>query len=169
MIGMRAPPEQPMLSASALEAGSGLYHDISHNHRRLKRAYRLFETVIYLALLVQTLLSTIFIVLGSVKGDYHICIAVLGAVSAVIAGVLALTKGTGMPNRIRMERDSVWEVRRMCEALYWQVNAGKHARYEDVEDIWKRFMDIKRNAAKNHPDTWNASRRSSSAGSNSLR
>ncbi|KAI7301212.1 hypothetical protein KC315_g16772, partial [Hortaea werneckii] len=116
-----------------------------------------FEIGIYTSLLGQVLLSANFIILGAMRGDHHVPIAVLGAISVSIAGCLALVKGQGLPMRLRIERDALWEVQLEAEELHWSLAAGRPVMFNDVKRIWERFVQVKRDASLNHPDTWNSS------------
>ncbi|KAK1049062.1 hypothetical protein LTR12_008085 [Friedmanniomyces endolithicus] len=158
LIGLRQPQDASYVSCLAeLEEGNGLYHDIRTNHEHMHRAFYYFELGAYTALLGQILLSANFVVLGAMRGDHHVAIAILGAFSVAIAGILALIKGQGLPMRLRIERDALWEVQLQAEELHWQVAAGKPVMFADVKRIWSRFVQVKREASLNHPDTWNSS------------
>ncbi|KAK6392743.1 hypothetical protein LTR65_003516 [Meristemomyces frigidus] len=142
---------------SELESATGLYHDIRLSYDTAQRLYFWFEMGVYAALLLQVLLSATFIILGAMRGDHHVPIAVLGAFSVGIAGCLALVKGQGLPMRFRIERDALWEVQLGAEELHGQMAAGKPVMFGDVKRIWERFVEVKKDASLNHPDTWNTS------------
>ncbi|KAF2770281.1 hypothetical protein EJ03DRAFT_326675 [Teratosphaeria nubilosa] len=91
------------------------------------------------------------------RGDHHVPIAVLGAVSVGIAGCLALIKGQGLPMRIRMERDALWEVQLEAEELHWKLAAGGAVKFSDVKRIWSRYVQVERDSSLSHPDTWTTS------------
>ncbi|KAK4951011.1 hypothetical protein LTR10_011004 [Elasticomyces elasticus] len=155
MIGLKQPKDQSYIACLAdLEEGGGLYHDIRTNHEHMHRVFFYFECCIYAALLGQILLSANFIVVGAMHGEHRIAIAVLGACSVTLAGVLALIKGQGLPMRLRIERDALWEVQLQAEELHWQVAAGQPVLFSDVKKIWSRFVQVKKDASMNHPDTW---------------
>ncbi|KAK3674084.1 hypothetical protein LTR78_005931 [Recurvomyces mirabilis] len=178
MIGLRVPTEEDYIAClEDLEEGNGLYHDIRTSHAAMQRWHFWFEVGIYTALLGQILLSAQFIILGAMRGDHHVPIAILGAFSVAVAGILALVKGQGLPMRLRIightprvrrmsrssltqsvqERDALWEVQLEAEELHWQVSAGKPVLFSDVKRVWQRFVQVKRDASMNHPDTWNTS------------
>ncbi|KAK4555727.1 hypothetical protein LTR86_006947 [Recurvomyces mirabilis] len=158
MIGLRVPTEKDYIAClEDLEEGNGLYHDIRTSHVAMQKWHFWFEVGIYTSLLGQILLSAQFIILGAMRGDHHVPIAILGAFSVAIAGILALVKGQGLPMRLRIERDALWEVQLQAEELHWQVSAGKPVLFSDVKRVWQRFVQVKRDASMNHPDTWNTS------------
>ncbi|KAI6839227.1 hypothetical protein KC340_g3020 [Hortaea werneckii] len=136
LIGLR-PRAHAGASPSELEAGHGLYHDIRTSYENARRAHLWFEIGIYTSLLGQVLLSANFIILGAMRGDHHVPIAVLGAISVSIAGCLALVKGQGLPMRLRIERDALWEVQLEAEELHWSLAAGRPVMFNDVKRIWE--------------------------------
>ncbi|TKA80693.1 hypothetical protein B0A55_03689 [Friedmanniomyces simplex] len=158
LIGLRQPQDASYVACLAeLEEGNGLYHDVRTNHEHMQRVFCYFELGTYTALLGQILLSANFVILGAMRGDSnHVAIAILGAFSVAIAGILALIKGQGLPMRLRIERDALWEVQLQAEELHWQVAAGQPVMFADIKRIWSRFVQVKKEASLNHPDTWNS-------------
>ncbi|KAI7223048.1 hypothetical protein KC333_g731 [Hortaea werneckii] len=136
LIGLRSRAHAGA-SPAELEAGHGLYHDIRTSYENARRAHLWFEIGIYTSLLGQVLLSANFIILGAMRGDHHVPIAVLGAISVSIAGCLALVKGQGLPMRLRIERDALWEVQLEAEELHWSLAAGRPVMFNDVKRIWE--------------------------------
>lgn len=132
----------------------GLYKKIRANKSYVQTKYRIFDVLQYIFLALQLLLSAVFIVLGSIRGDVHIPVAVLGAVSTVIGGILALMKGQGLPNRLRQTRDDLNNVLLAAEELYWDVAADQPVLFEDVKKIREDYFRVCVNARKNHPDSW---------------
>lgn len=118
--------------------------------------YRVFDVFTYIFLVLQLLLSAVFIILGSLRQvDTHIIIAILGAVSAVIGGLLAVMKGQGLPNRLRQTRDSLKNVVFEAEELYWDVEANRAVYFKDIIKLREDYLRVMMEARKNHPDTWN--------------
>lgn len=52
-----------------------------------------------------------------------------------MAGTLALMKGQGLPNRLRMTRAGLRKVIFEAEELYWDVTAGRSVRFVDIRKI----------------------------------
>lgn len=155
LMGMKAPiskTEKPR----ELQTPHGLYGTILHRLAHVQNQYRAFDILAYAALILQLVISAVFIVLGSLTQlDSHIAIAVLGAVSTVIAGGLALMKGQGLPNRLRQTRDSLRNVKFEAEELYWDVGADREVFYKDIKRLREDYLRVMEEARKNHPDTWN--------------
>lgn len=98
LIGM-SPPDDNNHMPKKLGTRHGLYGTVLKHHRYIQTKYRVFDIMTYVLMALQLLLSAVFIILGSVRSNSHLAIAVLGAISTIIAGSLALMKGQGLPNR----------------------------------------------------------------------
>jgi hypothetical protein len=155
LMGM-AQPINKQQNPKELALRHGLYSRIQSRLSYTQTMYRLFDIITYTFLILQLFLSAVFIILGSLTHtDTHIAIAVLGAISTVIAGVLAVMKGQGLPNRLRQTRDGLRNVIFEAEELYWDVGADKPVRYKDVKKIREDYLRVETENSKNHPDTWN--------------
>ncbi|OQN95462.1 hypothetical protein B0A48_18418 [Cryoendolithus antarcticus] len=155
LIGLR--PQDPDFTWPSTVPAHSLYHSINHAYTYVNWKYRIFDIATYVLLALQVLLAAIFIVLGSLTSlDSHVAIAVLGAISTVIGGVLALMKGQGLPNRLRQMRDRLRDVKFEAEEMYWDFQAGRRVCYADVRKLREGFVGVMDEARRNHPDTWNS-------------
>ncbi|KAF2165108.1 hypothetical protein M409DRAFT_67394 [Zasmidium cellare ATCC 36951] len=152
LIGMNPPNNGQM--PKKLGTKNGLYETVLKHHTYVQTKYRVFDVATYVLMGVQLLLSAIFIILGSIRSNYHIAIAVLGAVSTVIAGALALMKGQGLPNRLRQIRDDLQNVLFEAEELYWDVAADRPVLFKDIKKVREDYLRVLVAARKNHPDNW---------------
>ncbi|KAK4962860.1 hypothetical protein LTR10_000487 [Elasticomyces elasticus] len=156
LMGMRQPVSKQE-NPRALAIRHGLYARIQSRFSYTQRKYRIFDVLTYGLLALQLALSATFIVLGSLaKVESHVAIAVLGAVSTVVAGALALMKGQGLPNRLRQTRDGLRNVLFEAEELYWDVGADRPVFYKDIKKVREDFLRVTEEERRNHPDTWNA-------------
>lgn len=164
LIGM-LPPDDRGNRPKHLAAEHGLYSDVHHAYEYINTKYRIFDVLTYALLILQLLLSAVFIVLGSLTSvNSHLAISVLGALSTVVAGSLALMKGQGLPNRLRQLRDSLKDVIFEAEELYCDFGAGRNVFYRDIRKLREDFLRVMEEGRKNHPDTWNASAKDVAAG-----
>lgn len=154
LIGMEPPNNGQM--PKKLATKNGLYDTVLKDHKYVQTKYRVFDVMTYIFMALQLLLSAVFIILGSIRSNYHIAIAVLGAISTVIAGALALMKGQGLPNRLRQIRDDLANVLFEAEELYWDVAADRPVLFKDIKKVREDYMRVKLAARKNHPDSWNS-------------
>ena len=155
LMGMKV-PVQSGKTPSNLEAAHGFYSQVCQERRYIQCKYRFYDVMIMFFLILQIFLSAVFIVLGALNVNQHIAIAVLGAVSSVIAGVLALVRGQGLPNRLRMERDGLKKIILDADEMYWDVRGGRQVSYNDVKRLRDAYAGVLEDARRNHPDTWNA-------------
>ena len=155
LMGMR-PPMETGQHPKRLGAVNGLYTTIHSHYEYVHRKYMVYDVIIYLFLILQIILAAVFIVLGALRNiDSHTAVATLGAVSTVIGGILALMKGQGLPNRLRMTRAGLRKVIFEAEELYWDVGAGRTVFYSDIKKVREDYMRVLQEATLNHPDTWN--------------
>jgi hypothetical protein len=156
-MGLRPPSKHDHdLLPKHITAPKGLYGTIHGRLSYINFKYRVFDIFTYFFLILQVFLSAIFIVLGSLtQVDSHIAIAVLGAVSTVVAGALALMKGQGLPNRLRQVRDDLRNVLFEAEELYFDAASGRAVYYRDIRKLREDYLRVVEEARRNHPDTWN--------------
>ena len=155
LMGMRQPVSKQQ-NPKELAIRNGLYARVQHRFSYIQAKYRIFDIAVYVFLILQLLLSATFIVLGSLQRvDTHLAIALLGAISTVIAGSLALMKGNGLPNRLMQTRDALRNVLFAAEELYWDVGADRPVKYKDVRKIREDFLRVLEEERRNQPDTWN--------------
>ena len=154
---MQKPDEKTHVIPKDLDTQHGFYRHVRHREVWVARRYRFYEIFVSGLLVTQLLLSAVFIVLGSVNAIHHITITVLGAISTLTAGILALVKGQGLPTRLRMERDGLRAVLLQADELYWDAAANRSMTYADVKKVRDAYSKVVKDAARNHPDSWTSS------------
>ena len=157
LLGMAKPDSKTHLPPKDWDTLHGFYHLVRRRERSVGQRYRFYDIFVSGLLVVQLLLSAVFIVLGSINAIHHITITVLGAFATLIAGILALVKGQGLPTRLRMERDGLRAVLLQAKELYWDAAANRPMTYEDVKKVRDAYHKVVNDAARNHPDMWNSS------------
>lgn len=156
LMGMRPPPRSGEESVKNVAVPHGLFSKMVKSMLYTHRKYRVFAIAVYVFLILQLMISAVFIILGALTHlDTHIVIAILGAVSTVIAGGLALMQGQGLPNRLRMSRDSLRSVIFEAEELYWDMRSGRPILYKDVKKVREDYLRVIEEQKRNHPDAWN--------------
>ncbi|RMY26748.1 hypothetical protein D0866_10644 [Hortaea werneckii] len=156
LIGIQ-PPDAVHQNPGELAIQQGLYDRVQYQLQYIQRKYRVYDVLTYALLVLQLLMSAIFIVLGSLSEvDSHVAIAVLGAISTGIGSALALMKGQGLPNRLGRIRDSLRNVVFEAEELYWDVRANKAVYFRDIVRLREDFLRVMEDAGNHHPDTWNS-------------
>lgn len=87
----------------------------------------------------------------------RIAVAVLGAVTGLLTGILSLLKGQGFPLRFLKYRSRLREVREKIEFMERQLRAsidGVVVTYLDVLDIWHEYETVVKERDMNRPDAW---------------
>ena len=135
----------------------GLYAKMYGRMRSEHHRYRAFAIAVYVFLVLQLVIAAVFIILGSLPNFHaHIVIAILGAISTVIAGALGLMQGQGLPNRLRQVRDNLRNVLFEAEELYWDMRSGRPVLYKDIKKIREDYLRVLEEQRTNRPDVWNA-------------
>ncbi|KAF6835672.1 C6 transcription factor [Colletotrichum plurivorum] len=97
-----------------LEAGRatalGIYASTIAARRRLRTSRIAVSVLLYACHAVQLIVGAVLTAMGPSAGTHRLGITVLGAVNTVVAGILTLMKGKGLPEKLR--RDEV-EFRRL--------------------------------------------------------
>lgn len=151
------PPSPGKENITQLVKPGGLYGRMLKGTRWTHRKYRAFAIAVYIFLVLQLVISAVFIILGSLRNvDTHITIAVLGAVSTVIAGGLALMQGQGLPNRLRQTRDALRDVLFAADELFWDMKTGREILYKDIKKIREDYLRVLQEQRDNNPDMWQA-------------
>lgn len=164
LMGMKPPLTEADLPTK-LSMRNGMYSRIASKYEYINTKYRIFDVLTYVLLVSQLFLGAVFIVLGSLTASKtNISIAILGALSTVIAGALALMKGQGLPNRLHQMRDDLHNVKFEAEELYWDVAAGRKVLYRDIRKLREDYLRVMEDGRRNHPDTWNGAAQQVAAG-----
>lgn len=83
----------------------GIYRSVIRSQRSKRTAHHALGALLYASHFLQIVLAAVLTALGPKARDYEVVITVLGAVNTVVAGVLAVLKGSGMVERLA--RDEV--------------------------------------------------------------
>jgi hypothetical protein len=151
------PPSHGKEDIKQLVKPGGLYGRMVKTTRYTHVKYRTFAIAVYIFLVLQLMISAVFIILGSLrKVDTHITIAILGAVSTIIAGGLALMQGQGLPNRLRQTRDALRDVLFAADELIWDMRTGREILYKDIKKIREDYLRVMQEQRNNNPDMWQA-------------
>lgn len=162
LLGVHAPPASPTpgtlitnLVPQSLDISYSLYGQIRKKHKAATFWYWAFDLLAYGLLTLQLLLSALFIILGSLREiDSHTAVAVLGAISTMTVGALALMKGQGLPNRLREYRNSLAVVMTEANEMFADALVGKEVYYRDIRRLREDFLSVVKESQDNHPDTW---------------
>ncbi|GIK05531.1 hypothetical protein Aspvir_009644 [Aspergillus viridinutans] len=138
-----------------LQDTMAMYPKILREEKTALRQLYAFDILIYACLALQLAVSSTLVILSAISGDHHIVVAVLGAVTVLITGVLSLVKGQGQPMRLLQYADSLKRVRDDIE--FCESGLKAHATsvtYQKVLDIWNSYISARESQMKNRPDVW---------------
>jgi hypothetical protein len=100
---------------SARKGARGLYAQIIRIQTSKNRQYYFVEWLYYLAIGAQILIGATLASLGPLSRLHPIAITILGIVNTTTAGVLALLKGQGLPDRLRKDEYQMRKVQDFIE------------------------------------------------------
>jgi hypothetical protein len=132
-----------------------VYYSLIQEESWTWKLYYVYDILVYSAMIGQLIIAAVLIILGATAGDHHIAVAVLGAVTGVITGVLSLIKGQGLPNRLLQYADGLRKVRDNIEFTERELRAGaKDVIYDEVVKLRNDYETARDDALRNHPDSW---------------
>lgn len=151
------------LDAATLEEGrksaTGIYKSVIDSQSKKHMQHDVLTALLYVLYLSQIVIGAALTALGPSGAIYTLHITILGAVNTIVAGVLALIKGSGQPQR--MGKDQV-EYRKLqdwieeTEALLAVGVIGRDRREVGllVEVAFKKYNAAKASEENNRPDMY---------------
>jgi hypothetical protein len=100
---------------SARKGARGLYAQIIRLRRSKSRQYHFIEWIYYLAIGANIIIGATLASLGPLSKLHPTAITILGVVNTSTAGVLALLKGQGLPDRLRKDEYEIRKVQDFIE------------------------------------------------------
>lgn len=154
---------KPKSTSSAVEEGiykpTGIYRSVIEEQR--KRAWQHFSIswALNIVHFAQVVIGATLTALGPNSSRYSVAITVLGAVNTVIAGLLALMKGQGLPERLHkdeMEFRKLQDWIEETEALLATGIIGRDRREVGVlvESAFRKYNSAKLSEENNRPDNY---------------
>ncbi|TAQ85751.1 hypothetical protein B7494_g5923 [Chlorociboria aeruginascens] len=145
-IGINTPSTNasPPSDLEALRKQStGIYKSVLAQQRRYLIQYRLIETLYYISILAQLIIGATLASLGPLSKSYPHAITVLGIVNSCLAGVLALLKSQGLPDRFRKDEFEMRKVQDFIEECECRLVVGwaEELQEKDVDDLIKEVFD----------------------------
>jgi len=134
---------------------TSLYYTLVREERSQWKLYHLYDILVYSCLVLQLMIASVLIILGALAGDHHIAVAILGAVTGIITGVLSLIKGQGQPNRLLQYANSLRQVKERIEFMERELRASvREVTYQEVQNLWVAYETAREEEATNRPDMW---------------
>lgn len=132
---------------------------LASQERRQRTEYQLFSIVYNLLSIAQIIIGAAITALGPSGGDHMLAITILGAFNTSIAGLLALLKGRGLPQRLRRNMAELAKVLDHIEEQTILLRYGSNQNSKDgidslIEDAVKRYVIAQDIIEKNQTDTY---------------
>ncbi|KAI0478334.1 hypothetical protein F4859DRAFT_54335 [Xylaria cf. heliscus] len=139
------------------KTATGIYRNVIETQTRMVIQHALLQAFLYLVYFAQIIIGAALTALGSRAGDYERDITILGAFNTVLAGVLALIKGSGQPQKLGKDRIGFRRLQdwiEETEALLAVGVIGRNRREVGllVESAFKRYNAAKASEENNDPD-----------------
>jgi hypothetical protein len=144
---------------SARKSARGLYKEIIDSQTRRSRQYHIVEILFYLALGTQIIIGATLTALGPVSKLHSTAITILGVVNTTTAGVLALLKGQGLPDRLRKDEFEMRKVQDFIEETESRLVVGGQGTLDTEEldellqQVFAKYNAARDTAEMNRPDS----------------
>ena len=145
---------------SARNGARGLYKEIISQQTSLSRQYHAIEALFYIALGTQIIIGATLTALGPVSHLHSKAITILGVVNTSTAGVLALLKGQGLPDRLRKDEYEMRKVQNFIEETESRLVVGGEGTLDTEEldellqQIFAKYNAARDTAEMNRPDSY---------------
>lgn len=151
------------------EVATSIYWSLRREEADQHRLFHFYNFITYACLILQLVIASALIIIGAIpnltlssgsnssdRGN-RIAVAVLGAVTGLLTGVLSLLKGQGMPNRFLQFAGRLRQIRDKIEFKERTLRANltnEVVTYQDVLDIWQEYETVFKERDINRPDAW---------------
>ncbi|KAF4635537.1 hypothetical protein G7Y89_g2559 [Cudoniella acicularis] len=156
--------DSPLYSAngdleSARKGARGLYKEIIDIQRWASRQYQFVEILYYVALGAQVIIGASLAALGPISKLHSTSITVLGVVNASTAGVLALLKGQGLPDRLRKDEFEMRKVQDYIEEVEIKLaitgdDLTKEELKKIVDQVFEKYNTARDTCEMNKPSSY---------------
>ncbi|KAI1152787.1 hypothetical protein F4825DRAFT_450206 [Nemania diffusa] len=139
------------------KSAMGIYRTVIETQTRMIIQHALLQAFLYFVYFVQIIIGAVLTALGATSEGYKIAITILGAFNTVLAGVLALIKGSGQPQKLGKDRIGYRRLQdwiEETEALLAVGVIGRNRREVGllVESAFKRYNAAKASEENNDPE-----------------
>jgi hypothetical protein len=86
------------------KSAMGIYRTVIDTQTRMMIQHALLQAFLYFVYFVQIIIGAALTALGATSSRHETVITILGAFNTVLAGVLALIKGSGQPQKLGKDR-----------------------------------------------------------------
>lgn len=101
----------------------GIYAEIVSGCKWRNIEYYFYSGLISSCILLQIVIAATLTALGA-SSSSHTIITIFGAINTALAGIVAMMKGQGLPDRVRKDREELRKVRDYIEEMEKSLKAG---------------------------------------------
>ena len=127
-VGINSDRASTFTDSETLEKGRrhavGVYKHVIEQGRRKKLVHHTLGIVLYISHFMQIIVAAVLTALGPNAKNYEVPITVLGAVNTVVAGVLALLKGSGVIERVSKDEVEFKKLQDWIEETEAMISVG---------------------------------------------
>ncbi|KAJ5111978.1 hypothetical protein N7532_000023 [Penicillium argentinense] len=151
--------EEQHVYQAYMAATSDLRRKLILKKRHLKVQYGLSSFVFNLLTMVQVIIGAVITALGPSAADHMVAITVLGAINTSCAGLLALLKGRGLPQRLRGSMIEISKFLNFIQETSVLLKYDKSRVPENgigplLEESFQRYASAEQLIEGNQPDTF---------------
>lgn len=143
---------------SARKKPNGLYAEVIRIRHMREIQFHVVDILYYTVVIAQILIGAVLASLGSLAKIHPTAITILGVVNASIAGILALLKGQGLPDRLRKDEFQMKRVQDFIESedirLALQNDITTHELEQTVQNIFDAYNRARDTAEMNRPSSY---------------
>ncbi|KAJ6024686.1 hypothetical protein N7540_005483 [Penicillium herquei] len=151
--------EESQIYATYEAATVDLRKKLARDERYLSIQYQLISLVFNLITIAQVIIGAAITALGPSGGEHMLAITILGALNTSIAGLLALLKGRGLPERLRKNMVQIANVSELIQERATMLRYGDSDVSNDkisllLQEAFQAYFFAKEIIEKNQTDTY---------------
>lgn len=127
-VGINSDRASTFTDSETMEKGRrhavGVYKHVIEQRRRKKLLHHTLGVILYISHFLQIIVAAVLTALGPNAKNYEVPITVLGGVNTVIAGVLALLKGSGVIERLSKDEVEFAKLKDWIEETEAMISVG---------------------------------------------
>lgn len=151
--------KRPGAAEEGLKEPTGMYRSVIAEKGKRKLQYFLLSWALNITHFAQVVIGAALTALGPNASRYTLAITVLGAINTVIAGVLALLKGSGLPERLYKDATEFRRLQDWIEETEALLSTGINGRDRReigvlVQSAFRKYNSAKLSEESNRPDNY---------------
>lgn len=151
--------KRPGAAEEGLRVPTGMYKHVIAEKNKRKRQYFFMSWTLNIMHFAQVVIGATLTALGPNASRYTVAITILGAANTVLAGVLALLKGSGLPERLHKDAIEFHRLQDWIEETEALIATGINGRDRKeigvlVQSAFRKYNSAKLSEENNRPDNY---------------